>query len=251
MGIIYNDFLLTWESQQNALIEMREERFSFMMDIIEEVHPGVKKILDAGCGSGSFTMRLARRFKNATIYSIDYDPVLLRLAKNNVSTYGSRIRILEYNLKENVWANSMAGGQFDAIVSTTALHWIPKINLSAVYENFYRLLKDGGIFMDGDHFRSNRDNEDMRDMYSKIRKKISTYNLSKDRAMNWDEWWESISSSGIFNGELKERSNRYASGEHDQKVSLEEHIDILNQSGFNTAGVIWQYLDNRVLFARK
>ena len=49
MVINYNEFLSSWELQQNALIEMREERFSFMMDIIEETHPEINRILDAGC----------------------------------------------------------------------------------------------------------------------------------------------------------------------------------------------------------
>ena len=77
-----------------------------LMDVIEETHPEVNRILAAGCGPASFTVRLARRFKDARIYSIDYDPVLLKLAKNNTSIYGSRVKILEYDLKGNAWARS-------------------------------------------------------------------------------------------------------------------------------------------------
>ena len=251
MVINYDEFLSSWELQQNALIEMREERFSFMMDVIEETHPEVNRILDAGCGPASFSVRLAERFKDARIYSIDYDPVLLKLAKSNASRYGSRIKVLEYDLKGNDWAAGLADEGLDAIVSTTALHWIPRNNLSNVYENFYKLLKDGGIFMDGDHFRSNSDSVDLHEMYSKIRNKISKLNISREKAMNWEEWWGYISNSEIFREELMERAKRYASGSHDQNVSLEEHIDILNHAGFSSTGVIWQYLDNRVLFARK
>ena len=251
MVINYDEFLSSWELQQNALIEMREERFSFMMDVIEETHPEVNRILDAGCGPASFTVRLAERFKDARIYSIDYDPVLLKLAKNNTSIYGSRVKILEYDLKGNAWAKDLAGKDFDAIVSTTALHWIPQNNLSNVYKNFYKLLEDGGIFMDGDHFRSSIDSGNLHEIYSKIRNKISKLNISREKAMNWEEWWEYISNSRVFREELMERSKRYAPGSHDQNVSLEEHIDILNHTGFSTTGVIWQYLDNRVLFSRK
>ena len=251
MVINYDEFLSSWELQQSALIEMREERFSFMMDVIEETHPEVNRILDAGCGPASFTVRLARRFKDARIYSIDYDPVLLALAKSNASIYGSRVKILEYDLKGNAWAKDLADEGFDAIVSTTALHWIPRNNLSNVYENFYKLLKDGGIFMDGDHFRSNSDSVYLHEMYSKIRNKISALNISREKAMNWEEWWEYILNSGVFREELMERSKRYLSGSHDQNVSLEEHIDILKHAGFSSTGVIWQYLDNRVLFSRK
>ena len=155
MNESYNEFLSTWESQQNALIEMREQRFSFMMNVIENSHSKVDSILDVGCGPGSFTIRLAERFPHARIHSIDYDPVLLRIAKNNVSKYGSRVRILEYDLKGNEWLHALDDEKFDAIVSTTALHWIPKPNLKSLYKNFYTILKSGGIFMDGDHFRSN------------------------------------------------------------------------------------------------
>ncbi|WP_290703899.1 methyltransferase domain-containing protein, partial [Ferroplasma sp. Type II] len=168
MNESYNEFLSTWESQQNALIEMREQRFSFMMNVIENSHSKVDNILDVGCGPGSFTIRLAERFPQARIYSIDYDPVLLRIAKNNVSKYGSRVRILEYDLKGNEWLHAIDDEKFDAIVSTTALHWIPKPNLKSLYKNFYTILKSGGIFMDGDHFRSNNDSEYIQNLYSKI-----------------------------------------------------------------------------------
>lgn len=251
MNESYNEFLSTWESQQNALIEMREQRFSFMMNVIENSHSKVDNILDVGCGPGSFTIRLAERFPQARIYSIDYDPVLLRIAKNNVSKYGSRVRILEYDLKGNEWLHAIDDEKFDAIVSTTALHWIPKSNLKSLYENFYNILKSGGIFMDGDHFRSNNDSEYIQNLYSKIRDKISGDNLSREEAMNWEQWWKYIADRGVFSEELMERSRRYTSGSHDQNITLEEHIDILNRCGFDSVGIIWQYLDNRVLFSRK
>ena len=251
MNESYNEFLSTWESQQNALIEMREQRFSFMMDVIENSHSKVDSILDVGCGPGSFTIRLAEKFPQARIYSIDYDPVLLRIAKNNVSKYASRVRILEYDLKGNEWLHALDDEKFDAIVSTTALHWIPKSNLKSLYENFYNILKSGGIFMDGDHFRSNNDSEYIQNLYSKIRDKISGDNLSREEAMNWDQWWKYIADKGVFSEELMERSRRYTSGSHDQKITLEDHIDILNRCGFDSVGIIWQYLDNRVLFSRK
>ena len=54
--------------------------------------------------------------------------------------------------------------------------------------------------------------------------------------MNWEEWWEYISNSGVFREELMERSKRYAPGSHDQNVSLEEHIDVLFLASFNSTG---------------
>jgi trans-aconitate methyltransferase len=251
MDTSYSDFLSTWESQQNALTEMREQRFSFMMDILEHTQTKAIKILDVGCGPGSFTIRLARRFPNAQISSIDYDPVLLRIARKNLSIYGSRIKILEYDLREKEWIRDLTNEKLDAIVSTTALHWIPKEKLTLAYENFYKLLKNGGIFMDGDHFGSNQDSEYILGVYSRIRRKISEDNLSGQGVMNWEQWWEFVANSGVFDDDLKERSKRYTSGPHDQNVTLEEHIDILKCMGFNPVGVTWQYLDNRVLFARK
>ncbi|WP_337860416.1 class I SAM-dependent methyltransferase [Ferroplasma sp.] len=251
MDTVYANLLSAWESQQTALIEMREERFTFMMDVIKNINPKVKNILDAGCGPGSFTLRLAKKFPEAIIFSIDYDPVLLKIAKNNVRDYGNRINIMEYDLTGNDWLKQLSNQKFDAIVSTTALHWIPVEKLDNLYADFYSILNNNGIFLDGDHFRSIHDSEYIIKLYSEIRKNISERNLASSRAMNWEEWWKYIENNKIFNKELKLRSERYPESSHDQNITLEQHIDILNKSAFNSTGVIWQYLDNRVLFSRR
>ena len=74
-----------------------------------------------------------------------------------------------------------------------------------------------------------------------LKNKIKIYynnNLNEDEAMNWDQWWKYIADKGVFSEELMERSRRYTSGSHDQNITLEEHIDILNRCGFDSVGIL-------------
>ncbi|WP_366521110.1 class I SAM-dependent methyltransferase [Lapillicoccus sp.] len=41
--------------------------------------------------------------------------------------------------------------QFDAVLSSTALHWLPAEALSGLYRDLAQLLRPGGVFLNADH----------------------------------------------------------------------------------------------------
>ncbi len=249
MPLDLTEVLDEWEKQQNALIEKREERFQFMIDIIKYSQKNEIKILDLGCGPGSFAFRISNSLKNSYITAIDYDPVLLKIAKGQ--NLNGKIDFIRGNLINDNWSEYISNKKFDAIVSTTALHWIPENKLSGLYKLIYGLLDKDGIFMDGDHFY--RENEDitLKEMFENIRNSIIKKNIESTGAMDWDQWWKYIENTKYFNSELEERRRIYPGSDHDQHVSLEKHIQFLKDAGFSSVITPWRYLDNRVLLAIK
>ena len=249
MAVDFDRYLQLWEKQQNALIEKREERFSFMIDFLKYSSGDLKRILDLGCGPGSLSIRLSQSFPHAEIYGIDYDPVLLRIGKE--STYGKRITFLERDLKSGTWIQGLPSEGFDAVVSTTALHWLPYSNLENVYIHVNSLLRPSGIFMNGDHFHSVFEDKTARIIYDQMRHLMEKSLLKEMGAMDWDQWWKYVEESGDFRDELAERNKRYSNGPHDQGIPLETHFEFLRKAGFNTADIPWKYLNNSVLVAIK
>ena len=71
-----------WEKQQNALIEMREERFNVMLKLIENQGKANPNALDLGCGPGSLSKRFLDKFPGGHVTAIDYDPVTLEIFRN-------------------------------------------------------------------------------------------------------------------------------------------------------------------------
>ncbi len=95
-----------------------------------------KNILDAGCGNGYWTRRLAKKAKKVT--GIDFSSDLLKIAKNKNNPPNTEFLMMD------------AGGnldfpsiKFDIILSSMVLHYVH--DLSKTSKEFKRVLKPGGI----------------------------------------------------------------------------------------------------------
>ncbi len=88
-----------------------------------------ERILDVGCGDGTLTARLAAT--GADVVGIDASPVLVEVA---------RARGLDVLLGDA--AAMTFDGEFDAVFSNAALHWI--LDYDAVASAMFRALRPGG-----------------------------------------------------------------------------------------------------------
>jgi len=238
-----------WEKQQNSLIEKREERFETLFDITEVTYGKQFNALDLGCGPGSLEKRFLARFPKSTITSIDYDPVTLELAK--VSGISSRVKFLERDLRSENWDLDLDYEAFDVVYSTTALHWLTEKALRGVYRKTALLLKPEGILINGDHMRSEKRPSKHDKLYTGMREKTIERSIGHETSMGWDQWWNEFKSTGWRPDLFEERERRLATGNHDQKVSLEAHVKILMESEFRSVEIPWKYLDNVILLAMK
>jgi SAM-dependent methyltransferase len=111
----------------------------------EEAPP--KRILVAGCGSGSEAFMLARKFPAATIVAIDFSPRSIAIAKKlqRESARMRKIRFLEADLT-NRSLSRITGSNFDFISCHGVLSYIP--GPERVLANLARQLKpDGALFL--------------------------------------------------------------------------------------------------------
>lgn len=240
-----------WDKSQTALVDYREERFSVMIGLLRFVAVNSFRVLDLGCGPGSTSLRILESIDQATVVSVDYDPVLLKIARSVLKKFGSRSLIVEADLSVPGWEKKLPLRGFDAVVSTTALHWIDETALEKLYKRCFEMLSPDGIFLNGDHIHPAAEDERIRTLYDSIRHKMERENLKKLQALDWDAWWEAIGHEPEFSEEMKIRNERYERGDHDKNVSLERHMDLLRRAGFRLIDVVWKALDNRILMAVK
>ncbi len=98
------------------------------------------KILDAGCGTGNFSIKLARL--GCTVTGIDISPDMLAIAHSKNSPELS-IDYLEMDLKELDFPDE----SFDGVFSMAAFEFIE--DPDQVYQELFRLLKPGGQLLIG------------------------------------------------------------------------------------------------------
>lgn len=108
------------------------------------------RILDIGCGPGDVTAAILALKSSATVTLVDFSEDMLaqaqeRFAENDYMDY------VKHNLNEGLPDKVMAA-EYDAVVSCFALHHIEFENRVGLYANIRRVLRKGGMFINGDRF---------------------------------------------------------------------------------------------------
>ncbi|MGK2854710.1 MAG: class I SAM-dependent methyltransferase, partial [Microbacteriaceae bacterium] len=141
-----DDLIDSWESQQEAYIRHRAQRFGIILDALTHARPDLKSVLDIGAGLGSFSKVILHRFPDVTVRVLDYDPALLQLARHNLAEYSERVTIIEADLRDPECWTAIGSDKPDAIVSSTALHWLPTHTLVRLYRDLANVLGEQGLF---------------------------------------------------------------------------------------------------------
>lgn len=243
------ELLDRWDAQQTAYIKHRDQRFAVMVDAIARLRGDTPRILDLACGPGSLSAALLARLPQAQIVAVDKDPVLLRIASDvfagqpNVS-----VRSVDLDLPDCL---GDLGGPLDAVVSSTALHWLAPDVLARLYFQVARLVPEDGLFLNADHllydpvatptFRELARRDDEHNQHVAFSSGTDT----------WDGWWDAAQSRPDYAEAVQERAGIWEGKAAPLKVTLGFHIEALRSAGFRQVGTLWQYLDDYVVCAVK
>jgi len=101
--------------------------------------PGTR-VLDLGCGTGTFAIMLARARPEAEVVGIDPDPDIVRMAERKAarSAAGLVLRVA------GAEALPFDQGAFDIVVSTLVFHHLPPAVKRAALREALRVLRPGG-----------------------------------------------------------------------------------------------------------
>src|SRR5690349_8418073 len=139
----------SWDRQQEAYLPDREHRIAAMLDAVAAVAPqGRPKILDLAGGTGTISLRALDRFPHAQVTVLDQDPVLLALAE---AALDGRAHIVAADLGRPDWTQALPHGDYDAVLTATALHWLPADRLAVLYAEIRTVLRPAGLFANADH----------------------------------------------------------------------------------------------------
>ncbi|MEU4622163.1 class I SAM-dependent methyltransferase [Actinoplanes sp. NPDC023801] len=229
----------SWDRQQEAFMPDREHRFAAMLDTVAAVTGGEPpRLLDLAGGTGTISLRTLARFPAARVTVLDQDPVLLTIAE---STLLDRATIVDADLSDPGWRAKLPGEPFDAVLTATALHWLPADRVSALYAEILQVLRPGGIFVNADEMAE----EGLPELSGKLRdhgraRREAAY--ASGAATSWTQWWALAAADEQLAPKAVERERIYPSARHSQEwlPRASWHVEALRTAGFREAGIIWR-----------
>ncbi|SCF22314.1 Methyltransferase domain-containing protein [Micromonospora haikouensis] len=249
----FAELLRRWDVQQDIYIEQRERVFTVMFDVLEQFcrQPGLT-VLDLACGPGAISERFLRRFPEGRAVALDTDPVLLAIGEGGLGDQGGRLRWVRADLRDPSWSERLGPesgeGSFDAVLSSTALHWLTPPALTAVYRTAAGLLRPGGVLVNADYLPLSAG--------SRLRAACEAIDRGRQQhaieagAEPWEDWWAAVEAHPALADAVAERQTLWPEGARDWTgATLDYHQAALVEAGLTEVGVIWQDLEERVLVA--
>lgn len=242
-------WLRRWDHQQRSYLPRREERFDAMLDVVVDLLGPDLVAVDLACGPGSLAARLLDRLPVARCLAVDVDPVLLGLGRGALGDRDGRLEWVEADLRTPGWTAALGVDRVDAVLSTTALHWLAPDALVRLYGDLAGLLRPGGLFLNGDHLPYGPGQAALRRAAAaaSARRTVSARAAGEER---WDAWWHAAAADPVLAPLVRRRRALDHDAIHgDHAVTLDLHLAALSEAGFAETGVVWQDLDDRVLLA--
>lgn len=239
-----------WDTQQEVYIAGREQRFEVMTSLLRTVTPDEPVVLDLACGPGTAGDRVLRALPSARCVAVDIDPVLLHIGRAGYGTHDGRLRWVRADLREPGWSDALGEGSFDAVVTTTATHWLSPPQLSSVYRELAGLLTEGGVLLNGDHFPTSPRLERIRKAIAQVKEDRHTAAVAAG-ADDWETWWSELEDVPELQDALAERRQIWPEGTAGGWAApgLAFHEEALAEAGFRESALVWHELDEGLLLA--
>lgn len=117
--------------------------------LLEQVPQSVQRILDLGTGDGRLLALLKIDRPQAQSIALDFSPTMLEAARSRLSD-DPTVEVIEHNLDLPL----PDLGQFDAIVSSFAIHHCSHDRKRSLYAEIFDRLQPGGVFCNLEHVAS-------------------------------------------------------------------------------------------------
>jgi tRNA (cmo5U34)-methyltransferase len=143
-----------WTSTEHALdylgrADSIPHRGEGELTLLEFIPPAAGRILDLGTGDGRLLALVKFDHPDATAVAVDFSPAMLEAARRRF--VGDRsVTILSHNLEDPL----PELGNFEAVVSSFAIHHLIHERKRALYAEIYAKLNPGGVFCNLEHVAS-------------------------------------------------------------------------------------------------
>ncbi|WP_345634753.1 class I SAM-dependent methyltransferase [Rugosimonospora acidiphila] len=229
----------SWDRQQEAYLPDREHRIASMLDAVDAVvgDDAAPRVLDLAGGTGSISLRTLARFPSARMTLVDLDPALLAIA---AASLGDRATIVTADLRRPDWRADLAPGTYDAVLTATALHWLPANRVADLYAEIHELLRPGGVFVNADHMPD----DGLPGLSKRLVERADRRREQRYAAgvvLSWSAWWEHVAGDPALAPLVRRRFEIFPAGPHTEWTPpISWHVDTLRSAGFTEVGPLWR-----------
>jgi len=124
------------------------DHIEFMLKAINEKLAKVKNFADLGCGNGILAGAVLLKNPDAYGTLIDFYGPVLDEAKQQLIDHVSNLTFIEADLMKSNWLKAVRKNiPFDLVASGFTIHDFPDKRKKEIFEEVYKSLKPGGLFM--------------------------------------------------------------------------------------------------------
>jgi ubiquinone/menaquinone biosynthesis C-methylase UbiE len=109
-------------------------------------------VLEIGCGSGRATTKFLSSRPDIKLVAVDNEPEMLAQAEQSLRNEIKQNRLELVQSDALAYLKSVGDGYFDIVASVMALHNFERSYRSRVLREIHRVLKPGGLFINGDKY---------------------------------------------------------------------------------------------------
>ncbi|WP_414567146.1 class I SAM-dependent methyltransferase [Nostoc sp. CCY 9925] len=203
-------------------------RYDEMLEVITRCLPSrSRRILELGCGTGELSIKILKLCPDAEVIALDYSPRMLQFAQDKITTAGYEQRWTGIELDFGDWANNPEkfdiGSEFDACVSSLAIHHLQDEMKLKLFEQIAASLTPEGCFWNADPLLP--ESPILAEVYKMAREEWAV-----QQGINFTEI-----------GAKRGTSSTQGYSSQDRLASLDVHLQMLTTAGFQTVGVPWKY----------
>lgn len=189
-------------------------------------------VFEIGCGTGITTLALLLARGDIAITAVDNEPAMLAQARANLAPWRGRISLLETDALSGLQA--LPAASVDVVASGYAVHNFLQGYRARVLEEVYRVLKPGGVFVNGDRYALDDVAAHTRLVQEEVR-----------------HWFKAFASAG--RPDLLEQwiVHLFSDESEDHVMRLGPSLDCLERIGFNPVEARFREGVNTLLLAQK
>jgi SAM-dependent methyltransferase len=215
----------------------RERLISTLLDVVQAMAGPAPTVVDLACGPGSITCRLFDRLPRARSIAVDVDPVLLTIASATFAD-DDRVQVVRADLRDPGWRDALPESQVDAVLTATALHWLPEDAVRRLYRDLAGLVRRGGVVAHSERMPL----ADLPRLAPALAEIERQRRAGVDRRAAWDAWWGRASRDPALQPAVTQRRAVFESTYPTVEFSppADWHIAALRDAGFAEAGLVWR-----------
>jgi ubiquinone/menaquinone biosynthesis C-methylase UbiE len=209
----------------DIIIPERKEILSIISKVAIELGPVNPKIIDLGCGLGDVTAEILKLKPQADVLMIDFSDEMIRRSRERFRD-NKNITVVKRDLNQGILDITGNRG-FDAVVSCFSIHHIEFENRIKLYSDIRKLLKEQGLFINGDLFREDSPAIDQWEFNNKI----SSLMIQLKEKLGQEWTFEELKLNRLENSQkMGDKPGTLWETFHDMKAAGFRHVDCLWKS---------------------